>query len=72
MSGEDLKNRFKRVAEARTNRIIRDLNLLGNCSEIKNYEYTQEQVDIIFEAIDKALLRAKNRFSVISVGQVEL
>ena len=46
------KERFIKIAENRTNTIINTLRLLGNCSNKNNYEYTEEQVKQIFNAID--------------------
>ena len=43
------RERFVRVAEGRTNKIIEMLRLLGNCSNKSNYEYDEK--DIIDEAI---------------------
>ena len=43
-TAEEKRERFKRVAENRTNRIIESIRLLGNCSNRSNYEYTEEDV----------------------------
>ena len=36
---ETRSERFVRIAEARTNKIITMLQLLGNCANKSNYEY---------------------------------
>lgn len=36
--------RFKRVAENRTNKIIEQIRLLGNCANKSNYEYNDQDV----------------------------
>ena len=59
---ETRKDRFKRIAEARTNRIIDIIQLLGNCSVKTNYEYTSAQVDLIFNTIEDELKRARKKF----------
>ena len=59
---ESKKDRFKRVAEKRTNNIIKTIRLLGNCSNKGNYEYTKLQADLIFKAIEKELKTTKNQF----------
>ncbi len=46
---------FVRLAEARTNKILDMLRLLGNCSSKGNYDYTDEDVKKIFNAIEKKL-----------------
>jgi len=61
-SKENRTNRFKRVAEARTNKIINMLRLLGNCADTRNYEYTSEQYEHIFTAIQNELDKAKSRY----------
>lgn len=56
------KERFIKIAENRTNTIINTLRLLGNCSNKNNYEYTDEQVKQIFNAIDYELKITKMKF----------
>lgn len=56
------KERFIKIAENRTNNIINTLRLLGNCSNKNNYEYTQEQIRQIFNAIDSELKTTKMKF----------
>jgi hypothetical protein len=60
---ESKKDRFKRLAEARTTKILKDLMLLSNLSNKRNYEYDNEQVNQIFNAIDKQLKFTKNAFA---------
>ncbi|MFA5720007.1 MAG: hypothetical protein WC939_02975 [Acholeplasmataceae bacterium] len=59
---ETKKEKFQRLAEARTNRIIEQLDILGNLSNTSNYEYTKEEVQKIFQSIEKALRRVKRQF----------
>ncbi len=60
---ETREERFKRIAEKRTNDIIRRIQLLGNCSNRSSYDYTDQQVSKIFAAIEKELKAAKSRFT---------
>lgn len=60
---ENRREKFVRIAEARTNKIINMIQLLGNCSNQSQYEYTQRDVDKIFKAIQAELDEAKKRFS---------
>ena len=60
---ENKRERFKRLAENRTNKIIKMLELLGNCANTSNYEYTNEDVKIIFSAIEEATKEAKSKFN---------
>ncbi|WP_424026698.1 hypothetical protein [Methanoregula sp.] len=55
--------RFKRIASARTSRILDDLRLLGNCANTSHYGYTENEVGKIFTAIEKELKRTKSLFS---------
>lgn len=59
---ESKRERFVRVAEARTNKIIDMLRLLGNCANGSNYEYDDEDVKQIFAAIEKEVKAAKSAF----------
>jgi hypothetical protein len=63
MAKETNRERFIRIAEARTQKIIDMIELLGNCSNQYNYEYTQKDVDKMFSAIDAALKASKARFT---------
>ncbi len=47
------------LREARTNKIISMVQLLGNCSNQSLYEYTNKDVDKIFKAIQTELDEAK-------------
>lgn len=59
---ETKRERFVRLAEARTNKILEMMRLLGNCSSKSNYEYTDDDVKQIFTALEKELKNTKNRF----------
>lgn len=63
MASEEMKSeRFKRIAENRTNRIIEALRLLGNCSNRSNYSYTDDEVKKIFSAIEAEVKETKLKF----------
>ena len=59
---ESKRERFVRLAEARTNKIIDMVKLLGNCSNTNVYEYSQEDVDKIFSAIEAEVRNAKEKY----------
>ncbi len=61
-SSQEKTDRFKRVAGKRTNRIIEQIRLLGNCSNRSNYEYTEEDVKKIFSVIETELRDAKSKY----------
>ena len=56
---ETPNEKFKRIAYARTQKIISMIELLGNCSNNYVYEYSQEEVNKIFNAIETELTIAK-------------
>ena len=60
---ETKRDKFVRLAEARTNKIIDMIQLLRNCSNQSQYEYTQKDVTKIFSAIQTELDAAKKRFN---------
>lgn len=59
---ESKKERFIRIAEARTNKIIDMIRLLGNCSSRATYEYSKDDVRKIFNAIESELKIVKTKF----------
>lgn len=62
---ETKREKFVRLAEARTNKIIDMLQLLGNCSNSSAYDYSQEDVDKIFSAIESEIKEARKKFNKI-------
>ena len=61
---ESKRDRFIRLANARTNKIINMINLLGNLSNTSSYEYTGEDVARIYNTILMELEKSKNRFRI--------
>lgn len=61
---ETKADRFIRIAEARTNKIIDMIQLLGNCANRATYDYTKEDVKKIFTAIEDELRAAKAKYNV--------
>ncbi len=62
MPKETKRDKFVRIAEARTNKILEMMRLLGNCSSKSNYDYTDEDIKKIFGALEKELKNTKNKF----------
>ena len=60
---ESKHEKFVRLAEARTNKIINTLQLLGNCSNTSVYEYTQAEVEEIFQAIEQELHETRKKYT---------
>lgn len=61
---ENKREKFVRIAEARTNKIIDMIRLLENCSNLNVYEYEDKDVKQIFDAIEAEIKSAKAKFSV--------
>lgn len=60
--GETREQKFKRLANQRTNRILEDLRILGNLSNKSTYSYSEDATRKIFQAIEDQLKSAKSRF----------
>ena len=60
---ETKNERFRRLAESRGNRLIREIQILGNLSNRKNSEYTPEEVSALFGPIEDELAKAKGLFT---------
>ena len=57
------RERFVKIAEARTNKIIKMIRLLSNCSTRSAYEYNDDEVKQIFCTLEKELKQAKLKFT---------
>lgn len=56
------RDNFKRIAENRTNKIIELISKLQNLTNPSFYEYTEEEIDSIFSAIQDELDKQKETF----------
>jgi len=56
------QSRFKVLAEKRTNKVLKDIKLIGNLANKSNYSYSQAEASKIHNAIKKALDSMKARF----------
>lgn len=65
------RERFKRLASRRTNNVLKALKVLGNCANTSAYEYTNNEVDTIFNAVDKQLRAVKNKFQTVRDEKTE-
>ena len=59
----DKRQKFVELAEARVNRAIKDIRLIGNLANRNSYDYSDEDTNKIFRALRKELDAAKDRFS---------
>ena len=56
------RDRFVKLAEARTRKTIRMIQLIGNLSNRTNYKFSDDAVAQIFRALNGELRRARQRF----------
>lgn len=59
---ESKNERFKRLADSRGERLRREVRLIGNLANTKNYEYDEADVTALFAPIDQAMLEVKQLF----------
>jgi hypothetical protein len=67
---EEKRERFIKVAENRTNKILKTIKLLGNCANKNNYDYTEDEIKTIFNAIEQEVKKAKLKFDNSSEKEV--
>ena len=58
------RERFVRVAESRTNKIIEMIRLLGNCSNKSNYEFDEKDISKIYDTIKNELNDSQAKFKI--------
>ncbi|HCY49546.1 MAG TPA: hypothetical protein DHU79_04710 [Clostridiales bacterium] len=60
---ETKKEKFVRLAENRTNKVLEMIRLIGNLANKSVYDYTAEDVEKIFKAIETETTLAKKQFT---------
>ncbi len=61
-ANESKRDKFKRLAESRVNRVLENLRILSNLSSKRNYDYTEEDVRKIFKSIDDGVKKVRMKF----------
>lgn len=61
-ASESSHDRFIRVGEKRTKRILKELEILANLSNKSHYSFTEDEVRKIFDAIESQLQETKAQF----------
>jgi hypothetical protein len=56
------RERFLKVAENRTNNAIKAIKVLGQCSNPRNYEYTQDELMQMLNAVKNELKKTEDLF----------
>lgn len=59
---ESKRERFIRIAAKRTQHVLERVRILGNCANRSVYEYSSDDVDKIFAAIEEELQDTRRRF----------
>jgi hypothetical protein len=59
---EDARQRFLRLANARVNKALKAIALVGNLSNRSNYSYSDRDVARILSAVEGAVRNCKWRF----------
>ena len=59
----DKRQKFVELAEARVNRAIKDIRLIGNLANRNSYEYGDDDARKILRALQKELDQVKSRFT---------
>ena len=65
------RDRFVRMAERRVNRIMDALEKLADCSNQRNYDYSNTDIKKIFEKIEKKLKETRLKFQGTSKNKKE-
>ena len=63
MKLENKREKFIRLAENRTNKVLKEIDLIGNLANRSNYEYTIEDTEKIIRALKKSVTDLENKFS---------
>lgn len=67
---ENKHDRFRRIAQPRVNNAVLAIERVGRCSRKESYEYTAEEVDAMFNALQSALDNARSNFAPKATRQI--
>jgi len=62
MRGETKRERFKRVAEKRVQRVLDSIRGLSQCSNKRMYEWDNDQSKKIWDTIDSEIKKCRDSF----------
>ena len=63
-SDRDKRAKFLELANKRVNRAIKDLALIANLANRKNYEYTEEEAKKVMRALQAGVDHVKHNFTI--------
>jgi len=61
-NNETPEERFKRLATSRTNAVLDKLRIIGNLSNRQLYSYSEEDIERIFNAINRQMREVRAKF----------
>ena len=61
-TSNDKRENFLRLAEARMEKALKSISLLGNLSNRSYYEYTNEEVEAMFSALEDMIAEVRSEF----------
>ena len=61
--GETKRDKFVRLAEARTNKALDQIRLIGNLSDRSTYDFAEEDINKIFNTLEKEIKSARSKFN---------
>lgn len=61
--------KFKLLAEKRTNNALKQLRLIGNLANPHAYDYSSEQISKIMEALNAEIKSVQSRFDAAGKGR---
>ena len=64
MSNETRQQKFSRLAEARTNKALSAIESLSKLSNRAHYEFNEDDIKAIFQALKHAVDAAKSSFEI--------
>ncbi len=62
MENESKKEKFIRIAEPRVNKVIDALHVLEHCANTNTYEYSNEDINKIFDTLEAELDKTRRKF----------
>lgn len=63
MGQSENRERFERLAEKRTQTVIDKLDILANCANERRYDYSNEDIEKIFNALETKLKETRSKFN---------
>lgn len=69
---ETKREKFVRLSELRTNKVMDALRVLGHCANGYVYEYSDDDIEKIFAAIENEVAICKKKFQGVQIQRFKL